>query len=828
MVNISSRSPSYRIYFGLFLLSAATLTFEISLIRIFSVAQFYHFAFLIVSIALLGYGASGAVLSILPDLPRLKFYPLRNLGRLSLAAGFSILFSYLVINWIPFDSFSIFIDRKQIAILILWYTVLALPFFFSGMAVGLLLSTFPRTAGRVYAANLIGSACGCVVALAVPASIGGEGTVLLCSGLTAIGSIVSLVPSPGTNSRLASGRGAKIISISSLVVLVTLLIAAAWTRIPGSVGGSILELNISPYKSLSYAVQYPGAEIIFQRWNSFSRVDVVRSKGIRSLPGLSILYRNQPPPEDGLLIDGDELNPIITGDKDLEVYHSLPSAIVFYLRPEAEALVLEPRGGLDILTAISLGAKHVTAVEVNPLIVSAAEQIYADPHIDIAIESDRSYTNRTSGNFDIVILSLVNSYHPVRSGAYSLAEDYRYTVEAFQDAIRQLNSEGILVVNRWLQNPPSESLRAFALAITALENEGIDPLKNIVVFRGYNMATLMVKKEPFNNSEIELINEFTTTRAFDMVYAYELIDNRVNHFSTLPEPVYWSTFSALLNSNPREDFYDSYQYDVRPPTDDKPFFGHYFKWSQFGEVIAELGKFWQPFGGAGYLIVIALLLLSTLLAGFFILIPVIASNFRLKRKNQKHKYQKNILLSLLIYFSMLGFGYLLVEIALIQKFILYLGQPAYAVTTVLFTLLLFSGVGSQFNQRIPLGIVLTTLVILIVSTPLLIPLLFEATIGMPLALRFAITTLALAPLGFLMGIPFPAGIQRLSSSGSEDSIPWVWAINGSASVISAVLAALLAISIGFNWVLLIGAFCYAAAWITIRLTAQKNVPVSLR
>ena len=825
MLNLSSRPASFRIYTSLFLLSAATLTFEISLTRIFSVAQFYHFAFLIVSIALLGYGASGAVLTILPDLPRLKNNPLRNLGSLSLAAGFSILFAYLVINRVQFDSFSIIIDRKQIGILILWYIVLALPFFFSGMAVGLLLSTFPKRADRVYAANLIGSACGCVIALAVPAYIGGESTIILCSGLTAIGSIICLVPDRSTKSRAGSGKTG---SISSLVILITLLILAIWSRLPGSGGGAFLELNISPYKSLSYVMQYPGAEIIFQRWNSFSRVDLVRSEGIRSLPGLSFLYNDQPPLEDGLLIDGDELSPILLGDEDLDVYHFLPSAVGFYLRPEAEVLVLEPRGGLDILTALSLGSRKVTAVEVNPLIVNAAKQIYTDPRVDVAIESDRSYTNKKTGNFNIVILSLVNAYHPVRSGAYSLAEDYRYTVEAFQDAIRQLNSEGILVVNRWLQNPPSESLRTFALAITALENEDIDPLNNIVVFRGYNTATLLIKKEPFSRSELDLINEFTTMRAFDMVYAPELTDYLVNQYSILPEPVYWRTFSDLINSSPKEDFYDSYQYNVRPPTDDKPFFGHYFKWSQFDDVMSELGKFWQPFGGAGYLVVIALLILSTLLAGSFILIPVVVSSIRHKHIKRDYRHQKTFMLSLLVYFSMLGFGYLLVEIPLIQKFILYLGQPAYAVTTVLFTILLFSGVGSRFNQRIPLSIALVSLVILIGSTPLLMPLLFEATIGVPLAFRFVITVLALAPIGFLMGIPFPAGIHRLSRNDSEFSIPWVWAINGSASVISAVLAALLAISIGFNWVLLIGAFCYAAAWLTVRLTDQKSDPVSPR
>ena len=241
------------------------------------------------------------------------------------------------------------------------------------------------------------------------------------------------------------------------------------SRVTGRQSVQWLELHLSPYKSLSYALQFPDADLIYQRWNSFSRVDVVHSQGIHSYPGLSYRYMKPLPGEDGLTVDGDDLMPIVRPTLDLEFTGYLPAALAFHLRPQAEVLVLEPRGGLDILVALAQGARQVTAVEINPLIVSAAGDIYHDVRVNLEIESERSYLHRTTKRFDIIVFSLASSYHPIRSGAYSLAEDTRYTVESFQDTLSHLNPDGLLVATRWLQTPPSECLRTFALAVTAIE-----------------------------------------------------------------------------------------------------------------------------------------------------------------------------------------------------------------------------------------------------------------------------------------------------------------------------------------------------------------------
>jgi len=804
---------------ALFLLSAATLAFEINLTRLFSVAQFYHFAFMIVSLALLGFGASGTLLAVFPAVGRSD--PRRSLARLSLACGAAILGSYLLINWLPFDSFSIAWDPRQAAVLAAHYLALAAPFFFSGMAVGLLLAAYPQAAGQTYAVNLVGSAAGCLLALLAPAAFGGEGMVTLSSGLVALAALACAAPTMGNalaqhangRARLPGALGHPLNLLATGLVVLTGLDLGL--RLAGGAGLPGFELRLSPYKALSYALQYPGAEVVFSRWNATSRLDLVRSPGIRSLPGLSYRYLQPPPSQDGLLIDGDELSPVVRPGVDLAFAAYLPQAIAYQLRPQAEALVLEPRGGLDILAALAGSARQVTAVEVNPLIVQAAAHIYRSPGVVTVVESDRSYLRRTQERFDVVVFSLASSYHPVRSGAYSLAEDYRYTVEAIGDALARLKPGGLLLLSRWLQTPPSEELRAFALAATALERRGLDPRPRVVAFRGYNAATLLVKLEPFTEAELAQIRDFTASRSFDMIIAPGIQSQEVNRYNVLPQPVYSQAFQALLEARPRVAFYASYPYEVYPPTDDRPFFGHYFKWSQAWQVWAELGKTWQPFGGAGYFVVLGMLALAAAAAAGLILLPAYVARRSYAAPRSDGPPGRQSAAPYLLYFGWIGLGFLQVEIPLIQRFILYLGQPAYALTAVIFSLLLFSGLGSHWGSGWRLKRALGLLVLLLALAPFALPVFFEQTLGLPLWLRLTLTALVLAPLGFLMGIPFPEGIRWLvGGQASPRVIPWAWAVNGACSVVSSALAALLALSFGFGWVLRLGALCYACAWLT--------------
>ncbi|RME89548.1 MAG: hypothetical protein D6770_04215 [Anaerolineae bacterium] len=779
----------------LLLLSAATLTFEITLSRLFAVAQFYHFAFMVVSVALLGFGASGTVLTLSPRLSRTD--PHRALPLLSLATALTILASYLLINFLPFDSFRVAWDRSQLAVLALHYLALAAPFFFGGMTVALLLRAFPNQAGRTYAVNLLGSALGCLLALAAPTPFGGEGTLVLSAAL-------ALLAVPGRPIR----RPLNLLSVPFLTLTLLELVLRA-----SALPSLLPDLRLSPYKSLSYALRYPDAEVLYRRWNAFSRVDVVRSASIHSIPGLSYRYLASLPPQDALFVDGDDPSVILPPDTHPDLFSYLPTSVAYRLRPEARSLILEPRGGLDVVTALALGARQVTVTEVNPLIVQAVGPLYRDPRLHLALEADRSYLRRARGEtYDIIVLSLTASYHPVGSGAYSLGEEYRYTVEAFEDALSHLAPGGLFVVTRWLQETPSESLRAFALAVTALERSGADPAQQIVAFRGYQTMTLLVRNGPFTPAELQTLRDFLAGRAFDLVYAPDLHLEETNRYNVLPQAIYAQAYRALLTARPREAFYKAYPYDVRPPTDDRPFFGHYFKWSQAPQVLAELGKTMQPFGGAGYFVILALLVLALLAAGVLILLPVMVR----ARDTFSPKPAA--------YFALIGLAYLFVEIPLIQRFILFLGNPAYAFTAVLFTLLLSSGLGSQRSERLPFRLALGGLVVLLLVAPLLLPPLFARMLGWPLTLRLSATVLLLAPIGFFMGIPFPAGLRWVTRQESDEKIiPWVWAVNGAASVVAAILAALLALTVGFGWVLRLGALCYAGAWLTAGASPDRRL-----
>ncbi len=786
-------------YVGVFLLSMASLAFEITLTRVFSVAQWYHFAFMSVSIALLGLGASGSFLYLLPGLAR-RAAP-RLLAGLSALFALGVVAGYLTINYIPFDSYCIAWERVQLLYLALYYLSLTLPFFFSGLVLGILLAARPELAGRLYSFNMAGSALGCLAAVVALPLLGGAGTVMLSASL---GALAAVAFSGGWRPR-AGKASLRLLALGALYLLMALALLLLAVHPP-----PLLEVRLSPYKGLSQALRYPGARVVFSRWNAFSRVDVLESEGVKSAPGLSLAYPEPPPPQLGLFIDGDDLSPITRPD-DLGFVDYLPVSLPYRLRPGARALIVEPRGGLDVLVALHTGASSVVAVESNPLVVEAVRDafgefaggIYRDERVTVVTENGRSYVRRTGERFDLIQLALTDTYRPVTSGAYSLSENYLYTVEAFVDYLAHLSEGGLLVVSRWLQTPPSESLRAGALAVTALERMGVGhPERRLVVVRGWRTALLMVKNGDFTGEEIEAVKDFCRERQFDLVYYPGIREEEANRYNVYQEPCYYRAFQELLFGD-RARFYARYPYDVAPPSDDRPFFFHFFKWGQAPEILRTFGKVWQPFGGSGYFVLVALLILALLASAALILLPLF-----LRRRAQHAAPSQLSRGRVFVYFALLGFGYLFVEIPLMQRFILFLGHPIYAFAAVLFSLLLFSGLGSRASPRLPLAGVLIVLVGAILLYPLVLPLVFRLLLGQSLGLRLLASVLVLAPLGFLMGVPFPKGVAIVGAR-APDLVPWAWGINGCTSVLASIISVMLAISFGFSWVLVAAGLAYA-------------------
>jgi spermidine synthase len=780
-----------RVLPGMAILSASTLLLQVALTRVFSISQFYHFAFLVVSLALLGFGASGSLLVLFPRLRNEKLSSWYALG-----FALSAVLAYLFVNHFAFDSYSIAWDSTQVLLLIANLLGLSIPFVFAGALIGAMLSQATGQAGRIYAANLLGSAIGAMFSPLAIGWLGSERVVLLCGVL---GSAAAVVLS-GVQRRFVTGLAG-----IGMVLCMALLV----------MNPSIFEIKPSPYKALSQYRLNPDAEISATYQNAYSRVDVVESSTIHSAQGLSLTYFGDLPPQVGLLIDGSNLQPVSNAAQiDEDLLQALPVAPAYSIQEQPDVLLLGSAGGMEALAALENGARHVTVVEPNDLIYEVFNHqlrewagLATSERVTLVREEVRSFVGRVNERYDLVELPLVDNYRPITSGAFTLTEDYHLTVEAFQAYLSVLGDDGLFVTHRWLQTPPSECLRALAIIIEALDVP--NPIEHIVAFRSFQHVTFIVKPTPFTSAEIDQLLAVVEELRYDLVLAPEMPEEMINQYARLETDVYHDTFSQLINSPDRAAFYADYDYEIAPPTDDKPFFFHFFRWEQTPAVIENLGRRWQPFGGSGYFVLLALLMFALVAALVFVIAPItLKKNFRAALTNSGlANAARN-----LSYFVLIGLAFLFVEVSLIQQYILLLGQPTLAIAAVIGALLLFSGLGSALSPRIPWRYAMLALVVLLLIYPLLVDAVTPVLLPLPIGLRLLVVSLLIAPVGFLMGIPFPRGISALH--GSHDLVPWAWAANGSASVVSAVLGAALSLSLGFTPVLWIGSGLYLLATLT--------------
>jgi spermidine synthase len=802
----------FSLLLGIFLISAATLTLEISLIRLLSVAQGYHFAFMVVSMAFLGYGASGSFLSSFPSLMR-RETP-QTLVQASALFSFSALFAYLLSNLIPFDMARISWDRWQIFYIFLYYLVFSIPFFFSGLAISSALARWSVLSGKLYFSDLTGASLGCLLVLGLFGIFGGPGTLLFACLLGGLASI-------------AFAWAIKPISILRWSWVCFLSVLLLWQP-------SFLDLRLSPYKALNVALLFPGARLLETHWNVFSRVDILESPAARTAPGLSLQYLEPLPPQLGLTVDAGSLNAITRfsgkpGEKDeLGFIDFLPSSFPYEMARPERVLILEPLGGLEILNALQHRSGEIVVTEVNPKIVELLQGTYRDysggiysrQGIQVAVEDGRGYVRGSPPPFDLIVLTLTESLGASATGLSSLYEDCRLTTEAFQDYLEVLKPGGFLSISLYLLPPPRAELRLVSVVKETLERAGKRPGDYLLAYRSWGTFSLLVKKEPIQSKEIKALKSFCQRLRFDLVYYPGMSGEEANVYNRFATPLYFEGVQRVLRDG--EKFYSTYPFDLRPSTDDRPFFHHYFRWGHLDEIYRLAGEKWQILVEGGYLVPIVLIQ-ALFLSFLFIVLPLISGKLGRKKPAVAGGHP----FSWLIFFSALGLGFMFVEISLMQKFILFLSHPVYSVSLVIFSLLIFAGGGSRLSMRIDprasreLKLILSSVAGLLLLYAFFLPPVLQFFQGKPLFLRQVISVLLIAPLGFLLGMPFPLGI-RLVGSQWPALVAWGWCANGCASVVGSVLPVIIALSLGFQAVFFLASLLYGASLLVV-LRSQSLV-----
>ena len=797
---------SFSLLLGIFLTSAATLILEISLTRLLSVAQGHHLAFMVVSMALLGYGASGSLLASFPAIFR-RETP-QTLIHVSWLFSVSTLCAYLLSQWIPFDMARISWDRWQIFYIFLYYLVFSIPFVFSGLTISSALARWSALSGKLYFSDLTGAALGSLLVLGLFGLFGGPGA-LLFSGLL------------GGAASIAFARESKPLAIMRWAWVGFLMLLLLWQP-------PFLNQRLSPYKALDAALLYPGARLLETHWNVFSRVDILESPAARTAPGLSLEYLEPLPPQLGLTVDAEHLNAItrfsgrLAEAGELQFIDFLPASFPYQMARPDRVLVIEPMGGLEVLVALRHRSREIVAVEMDPTIIELLQgpyreysgDIYARREVQVTAGDGRAYVRRAPPPFDLIVLPLTESLGASSTGFSSLHEDYRLTTEAFQDYLGSLKPGGFLSMALYLLPPPRGELRLVAMAKEALERAGKRPGDHLMAFRSWSTFSLLVKTDPIDPQEIEALKSFCQRLRFDPVYYPGMPPEEANVYNRFAAPLYYVAMQRVLTEG--EKFYSTYPFDLSPATDDRPFFHHYSRWGHLGELYRLAGEKWQILVEGGYLV--PMILFQALFLSFlFIILPLIFG----KLNGQKLKIKRAPWFSGLVFFSALGLGFMFVEISLMQKFILFLGHPVYSVSLVIFSLLVFAGLGSRLSMRMDprgqggLKLILPAVAGLLLLYALLLPQVLPLFHGKPLFLRQVITVLLIGPTGLVMGMPFPLAI-RLVGSQWPFFVPWVWCANGCASVLGSILPVIIALSFGFESVLFLAAILYSvsllAAW----------------
>lgn len=783
--------PSSGQLVGIALVSAALLMTELALTRIFSVIMYYHFAFLAISIALFGLSASGVFVYVARR--RFDRWPVGHLlavEALIYAAATSIALFFLVRLRVGLQY-----SPTNLALMLTIYALAALPFFTGGLIITVAVARFAARINAVYAADLIGAAGGCLLLIPLLNQLGAPGVVL---GAAAMSVAAAALFAPASSRRRVAAAGA------------ALLLVPLAGQLSGLAGFDVVDTK-----------GHKGDTVLFSKWNSFSRIGVYeRTHGDWSV---SAAYKGPHPDTRYMDIDSAASTPILNllpdrSNADYLRYEL--TALAYHLKeaghagdapqaPGFTALVIGPGGGRDLASALVFGARHVDGVEINPIIANDVMRgqfhefsggIYTDPRVRIVVDDGRSFVRRTSARYDVIQASLVDTWAATAAGAYTLTENTLYTVEAFNDYLDHLTEDGVLTITRWVL----DGLRLVSLAQEACERRGWNPADRLVIVQQDRIATFLLKRTPFTAAEIAKLREVAGRLQFTVLYApspggpAEAGSGRDEAAGTTPTEAY----PRLILAEDRKRFYANYRDDVTPTTDDRPFFFHTTKLKdQFDVAFGRTMLF-----GNGLSALLTLMGISGALVVLFVIGPLVLAD-----RGTAHPPGW---FAWLVYFSALGAGFMLIEVSVLQRFVLLLGHPVYSLTVTLFSLLLGTSIGAVWSRRFSdralrragagaIGVVaLLALAVIAIVTPLI-------TWAIPLdrSVRMLAAAGLLVPMGVALGIPMPTGIRLLRARASY-LVAWAWGMNGALSVLGATLAIFIAMNWGFRVTLLAASVSY--------------------
>jgi len=780
------------------LISALALAYEILLMRLLSITQWHHFAYMIISLALLGYGVSGTFLALAQNRLKGHFQAafLVNAALFALTA----VGSFLLVQSLPFNALELLWDLQHPLWLLVIYLLLFVPFFCAANCICLAFSEYPQQLHRIYSFDLLGAGAGAI------GIIGLLFVVLPMEALKLLGALGLLTALIASWEFRAGPRWLKL----------ALLLGTAVLLLPGITP----ELRLSEFKGLSQALRVMGAQQVDQRSSPLGLLSTVSSPAVpfRYVPGLSLNAPAGPPAQLATFTDGDGMSVITRFEGDLAsmaYLDQVTSALPYHLLDQPRVLVLGAGGGADVLQAMYQGASHIDAVELNPQIVELVNDEFADfsgtlftnPRVSVHISEARGYIASRDDQYDLVQLALLDSFSASSAGLYALSENYLYTVEALGEMLDTLRPGGILAITRWIKLPPRDGLKIFATAAAALERAGVtEPGLQMVMIRGWNTSTLLLSNIKFSAHQIERLRKFSSQRWFDLIHYPGIEAGEANRYNQLQQAWFFIATHELLGAK-REQFFEHYKFNIRPATDNQPYFFHFLKWRTLPEILKLKGQGGLPLLEQGYLILIVTLAQAALASMVLILLPLwLGKNKAGARSGSRRR--------IVMYFFTIGVAFMLIEIAFIQKFILFLSHPLYAVAVVLGAFLVFAGLGSAMSGRLrgraPVSRPVAGIVVISVVYLFLLPPLFNWLMPLHDVSKILISTVLIAPLAFLMGIPFPLGLSRVARH-SAALIPWAWGINGCASVLSAIFATILAIHAGFIAVVLLAVVLYMLA-----------------